>query len=177
MRHYQRFSTDIGPVLISAKADRCTPESELRVIPYSLDQYQFKNKFLRFVKAFIVILEKEPEIRSLELEITLTDMLTDGGHCTGQGLDALEWSSENLNITLGTEDSEYLALRAPWLNKGDANIKIDLKPKGITFSLMKKPANTEFSFHFVLAVSENDSNGNSDWFAVQVDHIWLLNQL
>lgn len=121
-------------------------------------------------RAILFSLECTNQAARISYSATLDTRIV-GGPCTGERLEAIEWDKEGLNVSVGTEDSEALKNRMPYLNirerAGVATYSEDQITVEIPECLHIRPA----TFHFVVAdtakASRDDASG---WFAVDVLH-------
>ncbi|MEM6497945.1 MAG: hypothetical protein AAF709_14635 [Pseudomonadota bacterium] len=110
---------------------------------------------------------------SLSLKLITT---TVGAACTGQCLDAQEWSENGNLVVIGTEDGEALSCRYPGLGLED-QVTTELSDRSMILRLRKLGLHNCPSFHFVVA--ENDDPEPIDasaWFAVDQNHDFVLQQ-
>jgi len=130
---------------------------------------------VRNCTAVLLSIDGSIEIQSLQLELSIASKAL-GSSCTGQYLDAQEWSDQGKLVVIGTEDSEALVYRIPKLREENIVI-VDFTRHSLTLKLKDLPKLTRPSFHFIIA--ENDDPepvDDSAWFAVDQNHDYILEQ-
>lgn len=97
------------------------------------------------------------------------------GHpCTGQGLEAIEWSSGGHLVVVGTEDGEYLRNRIRGLESSDFD-NFMYTPTELILDLWGLPTGESLSFHFVIAENPDPEPVEaSAWYAVDCAHQQIL---
>lgn len=94
---------------------------------------------------------------------------------TGEALDAQEWAAGGHVVMVGTEDSEFLARRLPFLQQNPYESVVHYAPDRIEVRLHQVPAEFDLSLHFVIA--ENpwpEPMHLSAWVAVDIPHARLI---
>jgi len=116
------------------------------------------------------------EIQNLQFSLTIASKVP-GSSCTGQYLDAQEWSDGGELVIIGTEDSEALLHRIPKLR--DENIEIvDFTEHSLTLKLKDLPEPRKPSFHFIIAENDDPELVEcSAWFSVDQNHNYILEHL
>lgn len=94
---------------------------------------------------------------------------------TGEHLDAQDWKNKNGRVLVGTEDSEMLARRLPFISLARDDSLMHYAPDRMELLLTNVPAEFDLSLHYVLA--ENpwpEPLDSSAWYAVDILHKDLL---
>lgn len=126
--------------------------------------------------AVFLALDSNAEISSIEFSLSIESKAV-GHSCTGQYLDAQEWSHEGKLVVIGTEDWESLRYRFPMLRDEDIKI-VDFTESSLALKLENFPKRSKPSFHFIIAENDDpESVDASAWYAVEQDHRFLLEQL
>jgi len=115
------------------------------------------------------------ELQNIELSLSVRNDLR-GRACTGERLEAQEWSDGEHILVVGTEDGEALDLRYPNLQLGEKKI-IDYTHHSMRLKIADLPELYNPSFHLVIAENDDpEPTETSAWFAVDQDHGFLLAQ-
>jgi hypothetical protein len=112
-------------------------------------------------------------IKNLNFMCTWNNSIGKGGACTGQGLDAWEWESDNHLLLIGTEDEEWLGSRLG--PKYLSESPVIMGSKGFEIHIEEYPKDVELTLHYM--VSSNslpEKEECSCWFAVDVSHKRVL---
>lgn len=123
--------------------------------------------------AVLLRLKSSTEIKHLNFMCTWNDSIGKGGACTGQGLDAWEWESDNHLILIGTEDEEWLGSRLS--PKYISESPVIIGGNGFEIHIEEYPKGVELTLHYI--VSSNslpEKEECSCWFAVDVSHKRVL---
>jgi len=124
-------------------------------------------------RAAVLSISGDAKLSSLTFSVFLDGDL-EGHPCTGQGLDAQEWSDNGKLVVVGTEDGEWLDNRLPSLQCNDKAI-VSYSPISMTLELTNIPIITSASFHFIIAENNDPEDIDaSAWFAVDCPHHLLL---
>ncbi|MEO1662407.1 MAG: hypothetical protein AAFR51_15570 [Pseudomonadota bacterium] len=102
----------------------------------------------------------------------------EGGSCTGQCLEAIEWEDQRTRIVVGTEDAEGLAWRMPWQDLKPDDVIARYSASAVELSLVGNPHSQQTTFHLIVA--ENpvpEPAPDSAWFAVGSPHKAVLNTM
>lgn len=128
-------------------------------------------------RAVIISLEST----ALEFTISYKASLSigcQGGACTGQGLEAIEWQDKGVLLVVGTDDAEELARRLPSLNLANYNSTASYEEDAMEISLKVKPESRLTTFHLIVAENTSPELAqDSAWFAVNVSHKLVLHSL
>jgi len=97
-----------------------------------------------------------------------------GSRCSGEGLDAFEWGDDSHLVVVGTEDSDFLISRMPFLDGLDEWVG-DFSNNTMTITLENiDTGGKELTLHFILAENpEPEPVDASAWFAVDCPHARL----
>ena len=120
-----------------------------------------------------LVVEGLVELEEVILNLTLNATVV-GEPCTGQCLDAQEWSENGNLVVIGTEDGEALSYRYPGLGLED-QVVVEMSPKAMKLRLRQLGMPMRPSFHFIIA--ENDDPEpveSSAWFAVDQSHDFVI---
>lgn len=123
----------------------------------------------------LLTLVSPTELKNLQFSCAWSDNEVKGGACSGEGLDAWEWESEEQLVIIRTEDGERLFSRLKLGELTRDNYPVSMDVNCITIELDQYPANTELTLHFV--VSSNSLPEKEDcscWYAVDVAHKRVL---
>lgn len=166
--------TNLGPVhaLVIVSGDSVSPGA-VSLAKKKFDPQLPKGMSIQSCTAFVLTVSGPVQIESLEFRIFM-DSQVEGTPCTGQCLDAQEWSSEDTTVVVGTEDGESLSdrLGAPELEE---RAVVDYDKHSLTLRLSGLRKHEGYSFHFLVA--ENplpEAVDASAWFAVDQPHKRLL---
>lgn len=121
--------------------------------------------------ALLSVQNAEPMSRlsRIDFKIALSSGVS-GDPCTGQGLDAQEWSKDGNLVVVGTEDGEWLNARLPILRCEDLAV-VKYSPTSLALELENLPVCKNLSFHFVIAENPDPEPVDcSTWFAVDCPH-------
>lgn len=100
--------------------------------------------------------------------------LINGSPCTGEWLDAQEWHWDGRLVIVGTEDSEMLKSRFPFLTIPQWE-NLTYLPNRLELRLDNIPADTSLSLHYVLAENPLPEPAEAAaWCAVDIQHHRLL---
>ncbi|WP_215264281.1 hypothetical protein [Epibacterium ulvae] len=123
----------------------------------------------------LLVVEAFVELEEVSFDLTFSTKAV-GAPCTGQCLDAQEWSDNGKLVVIGTEDGEALSYRFPQIGLEDKAV-VELSDRSMTLRLADLGKRNRPSFHFIIA--ENDDPEpveSSAWFAVDQAHEFLLGQ-
>lgn len=174
--HSTTVETNLGQIQVTASvvtpaSDNIGTSLEIVKVPPRLAE----GMVVRNCVAALLRIGGSVELQSIELSLSLRTSLR-GSPCTGERLEAQEWSDGEHMLVVGTEDGEALGLRYPKLQLGDQNI-VDYTPNSMSLKLSNMPALFNPSFHFVIAENDDtEPTETSAWFAVDQDHGFLLAQ-
>ncbi|SPF75415.1 hypothetical protein ALP8811_00402 [Aliiroseovarius pelagivivens] len=162
--------TNLGLVRAQGKVSgvNISPNS-VSVVKKKFDPQLPKGMSVQNCTAFVLAVSGPVQIENLEFRISI-DSPIEGTPCTGQCLDAQEWSSEDYTIVIGTEDAEILSdrLGAPEL---EDRAVVDYDKNSLTLRLERLVKRDGYSFHFLMV--ENpvpEPVDASAWFAVDQSH-------
>ena len=132
---------------------------------------------MSITKCTLVLLVVEGLIELKEVSLGLTfDTKAIGAPCTGQYLDAQEWSENGKLVVIGTEDGEALSYRFPQIGLED-KVVVELSERSMTLKLDDLGQRYLPSFHFIIAENDDPEPVEaSAWFAVDQAHEFLLGQ-
>ncbi|MEL7150769.1 MAG: hypothetical protein AAGK71_08550 [Pseudomonadota bacterium] len=133
---------------------------------------------MRVNKCTIVLLKIAGQVELERIDLILVFETTAiGGPCSGQCLDAQEWSKDGQLVVMGTEDGEALSYRFKGLGLEDQAVT-EYSSRGMHLKLGQLGAHKDPSFHFVIA-ENNDPEAAEDsaWFAVDQNHEYLLKKI
>ena len=96
----------------------------------------------------------------------------EGSPCTGEGLEAQEWSEAGRMVVVGTEDGEFLADRFRHLSAGEKEALAEYNKDSMIVHIRTIPPECNLSLHFALAENpEPEPVDASAWFAVDIPHV------
>jgi hypothetical protein len=123
--------------------------------------------------AVLLRVKSSTEIENLKFMCTWNKPISKGGTCSGEGLDAWEWESDNHLILIGTEDEEWLSSRLG--PKYISESPVIMGGNGFEIHIEEYPKEVELTLHYI--VSSNsfpEKEECSCWFAVDVSHKRVL---
>ncbi|NNE88328.1 MAG: hypothetical protein HKN27_09660 [Silicimonas sp.] len=130
---------------------------------------------VRSCTAVILAFDELVEISKLSFGLSVDRQAL--GPCSGQYLDAQEWSCKGDLLVIGTEDGEALNLRFPRMDCEDEAV-VSYTHKTLALNLTAMPYLNRPSFHFIIAENDNPEPVDaSAWFAVDQNHDYLVRQL
>lgn len=109
----------------------------------------------------------------------------DGGGDNGEGLDAITWTTSAWEMSIGTEDGEYLRARAlrrnhmprPLAEQLDLG-SVEHLSDGLRVPFRDVPADEVLQVQFLISWCEVDAEDRAaTWFAVEQDPAFLIEQL
>lgn len=122
-----------------------------------------------------VLLQVEPDV-AVETIWLRAKLATEAvaSACTGEHLDAQEWSDGHNLVVIGTEDGAALHVRYPSMGFADIAV-VDFAPHAMTLKLDHLRGLRGASFHFIVAENPDpEPVESSAWFAVDQPHEGLL---
>ncbi|WP_081161737.1 hypothetical protein [Ensifer aridi] len=123
--------------------------------------------------ATLLTLESEGAVQSICLEARI-DTSNEASPCTGEYLDAQEWSDGDNLVVIGTEDGAALDKRYPGYGF-DRIAVVEFTRTSITLRLHPERELKSPSFHFIVAENPDpEPESASAWFAVDQPHDVLL---
>ncbi|SDW85773.1 hypothetical protein [Roseicitreum antarcticum] len=123
--------------------------------------------------AVLLQVRQGKELQSLRLHAELATEAV-ASACTGEYLDAQEWSDGESLVVIGTEDSQALDIRYPCMGFADI-LSVDFGPQSMTLKIDRLPSSPAASFHFIVAENPDPEPVEpSAWFAVDQSHKELL---
>lgn len=123
--------------------------------------------------AVLLQVRQGKELQSLRLHAELATEAV-ASACTGEYLDAQEWSDGESLVVIGTEDSQALDIRYPGMGFADI-LSVDFGPQSMTLKINQLPSSPAASFHFIVAENPDPEPVEpSAWFAVDQSHKELL---
>ena len=128
---------------------------------------------LESVHAIMIEIESTVELSSVRMQFSCSKYGAPLYKNTGECVDAVTGELGNTKLSIGTEDTEKLTRRMPWLKDLETPV-VDLTNTGLCFNFERVPADVKLSIHAVFAYTINDLTELADWFAVDVDHDQLL---
>jgi len=109
--------------------------------------------------------------RNLSFHCKWKNLQEKGYACSGEGLDAWEWGTDNYTVTVGTEDSDLLKSRMNIKGLNNKNYSVTMSDNKVSINLEEFPENTELTLHYIVAWNpEPEPVSNSCWFAVDQPH-------
>lgn len=121
-------------------------------------------------RAFILLVTGIDSLRLLRFRLQC-NTLSSGSPCTGEGLEAQEWTTKTHILTAGTEDSLELNKRMPFLELGDFDEIVKYASDAMEIQLDFVPPNQTLSLHYIIAENSYPEPVEcSAWFAVDVTH-------
>lgn len=138
-----------------------------------LDPRLPKGMSVQNCTAFVLMVSGPAQIEHLEFRLSMENPI-EGTPCTGQCLDAQEWSSGDATVVVGTEDGESLSDRLDEPELEDCAV-VDYDKHALTLRLGGLRECEQYSFHFLVA--ENplpEPVDGSAWFAVDQSHESIL---
>ena len=171
------LETSIG--IITARASVCAsdvPEDCLSLKAKRFQPWLPDGMSVRNCIAVLLTVARVSEIRSLQLMLSVATRSL-GLPCTGQYLDAQEWSDRGNLVVIGTEDSEALLYRMPDLRSDKIQV-VDFTRHSMTMKLKDLRVTPPLTFHFIIAENNHpEPVDDSAWFAVDQNHRYVLDQL
>ncbi|MCP4406562.1 MAG: hypothetical protein GY807_02140 [Gammaproteobacteria bacterium] len=169
-------STELGQIsVVSTVVAHDLVESAVSLRAVTFDPKLPADMSVRKCTAILLAIDGRPELERVSLSLTLQNELQ-GDPCTGQCLDAQEWSDGENLVVIGTEDGEALDIRYPKLGFYDSRI-VSYAENSLTLQLNGLPKLNRPSYHFIIAENEDpEPVESSAWFAVDQNHQFLLNQ-
>ena len=123
----------------------------------------------------LLVVEGSVEIEAVNLDLAFHTKAV-GAPCTGQHLDAQEWSENGKLVVIGTEDGEALSCRFPNMGLKD-KVVVELSEQSMALRLGELGKRKQPSFHFIIAENDDPEPVEaSAWFAVDQNHESLLDQ-
>ncbi|MEM9937527.1 MAG: hypothetical protein AAF768_01650 [Pseudomonadota bacterium] len=126
-------------------------------------------------RAVLISVERSASRFTINYSATL-ETEVEGGSCTGQFLEAIEWEDQRARIVVGTEDAEQLSRRMPWQDLKPDDVIARYSASALELSLVGNPHSQQTTFHLIVA--ENpvpEPAPDSAWFAVDSPHKSVLN--
>jgi hypothetical protein len=102
----------------------------------------------------------------------------EGSVCSGEGLEAWEWTHNNNLVVIGTEDAESLNKRIPVFPFELSNHPITIGKNRIQIRLRNLSVGQSYSLHFIVAWNDYpEIHEHSCWYAVDVPHEKIMQML
>ncbi|HEX6960788.1 MAG TPA: hypothetical protein VF175_02895 [Lacipirellula sp.] len=126
-------------------------------------------------RALVFTIHSSQLIESLRLQLRCESQ-SQRTPCPGECLEAQEWETRSHILVVGTEDSEALMGRMPFLDLQAFEDLVEYRDDSMTLHLRRIPAGRTVSLHFIIAENRSpEPSSASAWFAVDIPHRVLLN--
>ena len=176
----REFKTDIqletGVGQVTASSLICA--NDLAADNIYLTTFNFKPRLPKGMSvqnciAILLTIDTSVQIRNLKFGLSIASKVP-GSSCTGEGLDAQEWSDQGKLVVIGTENDEALMQRIPTLAPKNIVI-VDFTSQSMVLEFRNLPLIGKQSFHFIVAENTDpELMDASAWFAVDQNHDYLL---
>lgn len=119
------------------------------------------------------------------IDLNLSTLLNKKGTLeTGEGLVSCSYENNEMKLSIGTEDEDFLASRAQnqqWMPNRFKDLFLNESviksiPGGLEVNFPQLEVNETIQVQFIIAVSSKAFSNDSTWFAVEQDSNFILNQ-
>lgn len=174
LRQDLMLPTQLGPVYFQARVTGpCLVEGNISLRHVGFVPMLPSGMSISACTAVLLEIEPDTAVQTIWLRAKLaTEAITSA--CTGEHLDAQEWTDGHNLVVIGTEDGAALDLRYPSLGFADI-VVVDFASHAMTLRLDHLRGLRGASFHFIIAENPDpEPVDSSAWFAVDQPHEGLL---
>lgn len=171
-----QHETSLGPLIVQARvvAGCASPES---LSLKSADIQPTLPVGMRVDRCRAVLVRLTGTQGPFQLQFSARLISQAKGHpCTGDRLEAIEWSDDRSLIVVGTEDAAALSTRMSGLDIVQDQAIASYDRQAIQIRLSGKQSN-DVTFHFIIAENPApEPTPDGAWFAVDVSHQFVTQQ-
>ncbi len=150
-------------------------EDQLSVKAFPLEPNLPAGMSVMSTKTVLIEIVPATLLSEFSVQCVFDDPPSAGAPETGEALDAQSWESSQATVMIGTEDTEFLRRRLPFLNLSDADQLTEFLRDGLRMTLQNMEPLSPISLHFVVASNPIPEPAEcSTWYAVDIPHATIV---